>query len=354
MGVEARRFKVTVHDRRPTSNRGTVFLVTLLLVTLAALPGQGAPPAPIPSLHEVITNCPPIVELVMRYRAGGQPDELYQVRLQSNAFFVRATREAALVGEFDSGDTLCGFWGDEYWLSEPGSPGPSGRRTRRALRTYRHDPADPVSVAYNRVRHYLGRVGHYTSMGIGNVVPPDSVHQNAAGHFVYHTPDRRFSTTAVLDPAEPLPADATLHVVAKDHGVQYTDYVSYRYRPDIADGRLPSSVEFTEHHSIEVLAITFGAGQSPLPKEAFMPPPQLLAIDGISHIVESNRTLYRVLPDGRLAALDARSAERQLRSGPGAARGPIQWVFISVIVGLSLMLALWLKRKQPSKTTPLL
>jgi hypothetical protein len=318
-------------------------LTAVVLWTYATFAGQGAP---IPSLHELITNCPSVVELVMRYRAGGQPDELYLVRSQSNAFLLRATREPSFATKFDFRDTLCGFWDDEYWSYELTLPPVEGPPPIRSLRRYYYDPQDTVSAAFSSVGEYVRRFGLFTSAGIAIGGRPDLVHQNAEGHFLYHSPDGRFSISAVFDPGDPAPAGATLRVADKERGVEYADYVSYRYRPDIADGRLPSSIHFSEHHSIEVLAITFGATSSALPKEAFMPPPELLALDRLSHVVESNRTLYRVLSDGRLAALEARSAERQLRSGPSAARGPVQWIFIGTFAGLSLILVLWLKRKQ--------
>ena len=90
-----------------------VILSGLLLRPVSAQPSQDS--GEFPSIFQLVTNCPPIADLVFKYHFGVEPAELYEFRCQSNAFFVRITKNASFDKDFSLQDTECGRWDGDYW-----------------------------------------------------------------------------------------------------------------------------------------------------------------------------------------------------------------------------------------------
>ncbi|HUZ06257.1 MAG TPA: hypothetical protein VMV89_02080 [Candidatus Paceibacterota bacterium] len=101
---------------------------------------------------------------------------------------------------------------------------------------------------------------------------------------------KEITTTVNFDYSNSLPIRAILKITAPDVKT-VTQYILYRYRPDIAGGRIPAYID-GGYFTIEVMSLSFGQTDMPLPKDDFTPPKSLLAMKNLEVTIHSNMTEY--------------------------------------------------------------
>jgi RNA polymerase sigma factor (sigma-70 family) len=247
----------------------------------------------ITNLPPTVNNCPPITDLVYKYTLGRNVPELYEFRYQSNAFFVRITKNTSFKEDFAPEDTECGYWENDYWSCAPLSyelP-PSAPQTPPVLNKYHFDSNDTYSIAYQSVSRYLlTRLRLFASLGIAGDSEAGSMYLDDHNNVIYKILRQGITETVNFDYSNSLPVRATMRIVGSD-GRASTQYISYRYRPDIAEGRIPAYID-GGYFSIEVMSLSFGHADLPLSKDNFDPPTSLLAMRRLAVNVHSNMTEY--------------------------------------------------------------
>ncbi len=247
----------------------------------------------------MVANCPPITDLVYKYTFGKDAPKLYEFRYQSNAFYVRITKDTSFKGDFAPQDTECGYWDSNYWYCAPLTyplP-PSAPQPPPVLNEYTFDSKDTGSIAYQSVKIYLlSMLRLFASLGIAGDSAPSSMFMDENSNIVYKTlgvykgSSKEITTTVNFDYSNSLPVRAILKITAP--GVKtVTQYISYRYKPDIAGGRIPAYMD-GGYFSVEVMSLSLGQTDLPLSKDYFDPPKSLLAMRNLYVNVHSNMTEY--------------------------------------------------------------
>jgi RNA polymerase sigma factor (sigma-70 family) len=313
----------------------------------------------------VVTNCPPITKLVYKYIFGRDAPELYMFRYQSNALFVRITRDASFKGDFALQDTQCGYWDGDYWYYTYNSPPAlDAPPLPPLLNEYTFDSKDTASIAYQSVKRYLlTQLRLFASLGIAGDSDTISMFMDENTNVVYKTLGvykgltKEITTTVNFDYSNSLPVRATLKITAPDVKT-VTQYILYRYKPDIAGGRIPAYID-GGYFSIEVMSLSFGQTAMPLSKDYFDPPKSLLAMKNLTLNIHSNlteysfsggRLIYKVGDSQSERILASQSDEKALRSRlplvqivPSSAYPRL--VFIIVGISILVLIALVLRRK---------
>ncbi|MGO8765656.1 MAG: hypothetical protein ACLQSR_11060 [Limisphaerales bacterium] len=316
-------------------------------------------PAETPSIFQLITNCPPITDLVFKYHFGVEPAELYEFRHQSNAFFVRITMGDSFNKEFSLQDTECARWGDDYWCYTYAPPPRAGLQPPPpVLNKYRYDSNDLYSIAYQSVdRYLLTRLRLFTSLGIaGDSAPGILLTDPENKRIVYEVLRQGITITAALDYSNSLPARSDIKMIMAD-GKVLNGRVLYRYKPGIANGRIPAYIEDNGGESIEVMRLSFGQTNEPMGKELFAPPLELLAMRNLQEVVHSNNAEY-YYQHGRLVyhhgdaqadrAKFSQMAENALNSGIGMSEDadatiPRKYV-LAIMIGFSVLSLVFILR----------
>jgi RNA polymerase sigma factor (sigma-70 family) len=277
----------------------------------------------------VVTSCPPITELVYKYTFGREAPELYMFRYQSNALFVRITKDASFKGDFALQDTECGYWDGDYWYYTYNPPAAlDAPQLPPLLNEYTFDSKDTASIAYQSVKRYLSsQLRLFASLGIAGDSAPSSLFMDENTNIVYKTLGsykglrKEITTTVNFDYSNSLPVRAILKITAPDVKA-VTQYILYRYNPDIAGGRIPAYIG-GGYFSIEVMSLSFGQTAMPLSKDYFDPPKSLLAMKNLTLNIHSNlteysfsrgRLIYKVGDSQSERILASQSAENALRS----------------------------------------
>ena len=140
-----------------------------------------------------------------------------------------------------------------------------------------------------------------------------------------------------------------MKIVMADGNV-LNERVLYRYKPNIANGRIPAYIDDSGGNSIEVMSLSFEPTNQSLRKELFTPPNTLLATRNLQELVHSNYAEY-AYQQGRLVyhygdspadrAKASQAAQGALHSGleisPNAdATIPRKYVLI-VMIGFSVL-----------------
>lgn len=166
-------------------------------------------------------------------------------------------------GDFTPQDTECGFWNSNYWSCAPYSPPPSGPQLAPVLNEYQFDSKDTGSIAYQSVRRYLlSQLRLFASLGIAGDDQPSAMFMDENTNIVYKTLGiykglrQEITTTVNFDYSNSLPVRAILKIAAPGGKIS-TQYIGYRYKPDIAGGRIPAYID-GGYFSIEVMSLSFG------------------------------------------------------------------------------------------------
>ena len=282
----------------------------------------------------VITQCPPITDLVFKYTFGKDATELYRFHYQSNAFYVRKTKDSSFKGDFALEDVICGCWADDYWSSD----GDYWSYIYHQIPNYKNVPPPPpllneshfdskdtYSTAYVAVNRYLlSSLRLFTTLGIAGDNAPSLIYVDKDNNIVYKTLGfykglrQEITTTVNFDYSNSLPMRAILKTTAPDGKIS-TQYIGYRYNPDIAGGRIPAYID-GGYFSIEVMSLSFGQNDMPLSKDYFNPPKSLLAMNGLCINVHSNLTEYVFASNGRLVSQtrDSQSDSDRIRASQAA------------------------------------
>jgi hypothetical protein len=303
-----------------------------------------------PSLFQLITNCPPITDLVFKYRYGTEPPEIYKFRYQSNAFYVRITKDSSLKDHFSLRDTECGRWGNSFWYYAYNPPPKAGLQVPSVLNRYNFDSNDVSSIAYQSLNNlFLTRFRLFTSLGIAGDNAPGRLFVNQNGDVVYKILRQGISILATLNYSNHLAVSATITITSPD-GQVTNQKILYGYKPDIGNGVIPAFIN-TGSSFIEVENLSFGKKTVPLLKEYFIPPNSLLAATNLQEVIHTNNAEY-VYRRGHLlyhfgvssAARTAfsKAAQDALNSGVGIGEGAGKLAFrrkcvLIIFVGLSIL-----------------
>jgi hypothetical protein len=282
----------------------------------------------ISSIMELITNCPPITNLVFKYTHGNDAPELYTFRTQSNAFYVHIIKYR---NGFAQQNIECGHWNDDYWYyaDMPHKAGSSQPPT--PLYRYHFNSNDVDSIAYKSVNiYFLSGFRLFTSLGIAGDSNPYPIFVDDKTNITFKTSGlykgaiKEISIAATLDYSNSLPVRTVENITTPDEK-PITQYILYGYKSDIAEGRIPAHID-GGYFTIEVMSLSFCQPNMQLPKEYFTPSKSLLATPNLTEIVHSNSLEYE-FSGGRLiyTATNAQSqsdsihasqiAENALRSG---------------------------------------
>jgi RNA polymerase sigma factor (sigma-70 family) len=319
----------------------------------------------ITNIPPVVAKCPPITDLVYKYTHGKDAPELYKFHYQSNAFYVRITKDTSFKGDFAPQDTECGYWEDDYWSCAPlpyARP-PSAAQLPSVLNRYRFDSNDTYSIAYQSVREYLfTQLRLFASLGIAGDSAAGSMYLDDHDNVIYKILRQGITVTVNFDYSNSLPVRATMKTAGLD-GRVITDYISYRYRPDIAGGRIPAYID-GGYFSIEVMSLSFGQTDLPLSEDNFDPPQSLLAMRNLTVNIHSNLTEYS-FSRGRLVYKTGNSQSERILASQSAekallSKSPLVQIvasparngfrYIPIIIGISaLVLIAFVMRKKLGK-----
>ncbi len=274
-----------------------LFICMFHLVTIAM--GQGIDSNSFPSVGEMVTNCPPIKELIFKYEVGANA-ELYEFRFQSNGFFARISRARSFSETFALEDTACGRLDDDYWFySYTPPPATNAPPVPPILRRYHLNPSDTYSVSYQSVNKLLlTRFRLFTSMGIAGDGNPGKLEMTSSNEIVYQILRQKLVLDARLSYSNSLPILATLKTSGPD-GLLATQIISYRYEPGIARGCIPARIEGVGF-SIQVMRLDFSESGLPSSDGDFLPPDSLRADKNLVTQVYSNSIDYVYAKNGKL------------------------------------------------------
>jgi hypothetical protein len=152
-------------------------------------------------------------------------------------------------------------------------------------------------------------------LGVAGDSAPGSLIVNQDNTIIYKSPAQGITITAELKYSNALPVSAEMELMVDGHALK--GRAEYGYRPEIAFGSIPAYINSSSCGIIEVLSVSFAAGEKPMEKELFTPPDKLLAASSLSVRVHSNHTELTYL-QGQLVSRRDYTPDERVRASQAA------------------------------------
>ena len=311
----------------------------------------------IPSMEGMITNCPTITDLTMRYTHGSDPPKLYRFMYQSNAFCFRMSETNAFGP--DNQDAQGGYWDGEFWyytlnmlkLSVPAKLKYLVHPIPFLFVVNTNETDATHQISYYKVEESLKLFGFITTCGISRDGGPNTVVAEGEGNFTYVSKTNTTDQVRIVahfdhSGGTTRPSGLTLQHINAVHGEQ-SQRAEFTYSTDIADGRFPAVIR-VPGELFEIQRISFGPPSAD--SSLFRPGEALLMAPSVQHIIHTNGADYRLMNgNGQLVKVPTSDeAWRRLHNPPVATLVPstkARQIGSSVVVAASMLILFALTRR---------